>query len=156
MQTQLNRRANAGFTLMEMMIIVVVIGILMAVALPGYQNAMIKSRRADGMRALMELASRQERFYAQNSTYSDNISDDEGLDFGSTTTPEEHYSLRLDQCVISSDDEDEEGEVLGWDRCYRLEADPRGEQVKDTQCATLSINARGERTATGTLGTDCW
>ena len=59
-----------GFTLIEVMIVIVILGILVTVGLPSYQDSIRKSRRADGMAALMELSARQERFYAQNSVYS--------------------------------------------------------------------------------------
>ena len=65
------RRADMpGFSLIEVMIVLVIIGVLLLVAVPGYQESMRKSHRADGMRDLMELVSRKERFYAQNSRYS--------------------------------------------------------------------------------------
>lgn len=58
-----------GFTLIEVMIAVVVIGLLAAVAYPSYQDAIRKSRRADAKAALSELTQFMERIYTENNTY---------------------------------------------------------------------------------------
>ena len=63
------QRRSKGFTLMEIMIVIAILGILLMVVLPSYSDSMRKSRRADGIRDLVEIGSRQERFYAQNSRY---------------------------------------------------------------------------------------
>lgn len=59
----------SGFTLIEVMIVVVVIGLLAAVAYPSYQDAIRKSRRADAKAALSELAQFMEHTYTENNTY---------------------------------------------------------------------------------------
>ena len=53
------KAGSRGFSLIEVMIVLVIISVLLLVAVPGYQDSMSKSRRADGMRDLMELVSRQ-------------------------------------------------------------------------------------------------
>jgi len=58
-----------GFTLIELMIVVVVIGILVAVAYPAYQDQIRKTRRKDAQGALMGLANAMERHFTENSTY---------------------------------------------------------------------------------------
>ena len=62
-----NRRQQ-GFTLVEVMVVAVIISILLMVAMPTYQQSVRKARRADAYNALLELAARQERFYAQNNS----------------------------------------------------------------------------------------
>ncbi|MBK8817166.1 MAG: prepilin-type N-terminal cleavage/methylation domain-containing protein [Methylococcaceae bacterium] len=64
----MNSRIN-GFTLVELMIAVAIIGILTAIAVPSYQESMRKSRRADAQGALMNFANGMERLYTENSTY---------------------------------------------------------------------------------------
>ena len=49
-----------GFTLVELMIVIVIVAILLAVALPSYQNSVQKGRRADAKAALLDVANRQE------------------------------------------------------------------------------------------------
>ena len=140
---------NAGFSLIEVMIVLVIIGVLLLIAVPGYQESMKKSRRADGMRDLMELASREERFYAQNSRYTDEIEDDSGLNFGTGTTvsSEGHYDLSVELCKspIQTD----------FSTCYDLQASPRGEQRQDA-CGTLSVNSKGQRNHSGDVNIKCW
>ena len=58
-----------GFTLMELMIVVAIIGILAGIAYPTYQDSVRKSRRADAEAVLLELAQWMERFYTENNRY---------------------------------------------------------------------------------------
>jgi type IV pilus assembly protein PilE len=144
------KAANAGFSLIEVMIVLVIIGILMMVAVPGYQDSMRKSRRADGMRDLMELVARQERFYAQNSRYTDDIETLGGLNFDRTISSEGYYALSVMECADTDPDD--------FSTCYELRAAPIGEQQKDA-CGTLTVNSKGERGHTGSPDIEelnCW
>lgn len=58
-----------GFTLIELMITVAIIGILAAIAVPAYRDSVLKGRRAQGRAALLELAQAQERYFTANNTY---------------------------------------------------------------------------------------
>jgi type IV pilus assembly protein PilE len=60
---------ESGFTLVELMVAVAIVGILAAIAVPSYQESMRKSRRADAQGALMNFANGMERLYTENSTY---------------------------------------------------------------------------------------
>lgn len=62
-------RHHRGFTLIELMIVVAVIGILAAVAYPSYTESVLKGRRAQGRTALAELLQQQERYMTQNNCY---------------------------------------------------------------------------------------
>jgi type IV pilus assembly protein PilE len=61
--------AQKGFTLIEMMITVVVIGILAAIAIPGYQDYVRKARRSDAFDSLLYIQNQQEKWRANHSTY---------------------------------------------------------------------------------------
>lgn len=60
-----------GFTLIELMIVVAIVAILLAIALPSYQNQVIKSRRTDAQRELVSWAQALERHYTANAQYGD-------------------------------------------------------------------------------------
>jgi len=65
------RREMDGFTLVEMMVVVAIVGILSSIAYPSYQNSVMKSRRADAKAALLELANFMERHATEVGCYLD-------------------------------------------------------------------------------------
>ena len=66
-------RTAAGFSLIELLTVVTIIGILTAVAYPSYTNYVLKGKRAEGRGALLAAAQRQERFMTNNNTYTTNL-----------------------------------------------------------------------------------
>jgi len=62
-------RLQRGFTLLELMIVVAIVGILAAIAYPAYQDSVLKGRRAEARTALLELMQQQERYMTQRGTY---------------------------------------------------------------------------------------
>lgn len=64
-----NSAAQQGFTLIELMIVVVVVAILVGIGLPGYRGYVSRAQRADGQSALMGLAQAMERRFTQNYSY---------------------------------------------------------------------------------------
>ena len=63
---------DKGFSLIELMIVIAIIGIIGAIALPSYDSYMLKSRRADAKVGLSKVADKQERYYLQNNIYAAN------------------------------------------------------------------------------------
>jgi type IV pilus assembly protein PilE len=135
-------KTASGFTLIELMIVVVIVGILMAISLPAYQGYVLRSHRADGQSALLDLASRQERFVAQNNTYSTNVSAATGLGLGRTTSAEDYYNLSAARCAT--------GTIA---TCYILTATAVGSQANDTDCTTLTYDSAGRK---GGTTAECW
>ena len=138
------RRAS-GFTLIELMIVVVVIAILAAVALPAYMNYVLRSHRTDATRALMEASSALERYFSQNQKYSGAALGTSGTGvIYPATSPEGFYTLTLTSDANT----------------YTLTATRTGTQTKDTECGDYTLNSLGVRGNTGTASANavsrCW
>ncbi len=58
-----------GFTLIELMIVVAIVGIFAAVAFPSYRDSIQKSNRADAKATMLEVAGQEERYYTENNAY---------------------------------------------------------------------------------------
>ena len=130
------RRRQGGFTLIEVMIVVLIVAILTAIAYPSYDNYVTNSRRAAAAGCLMERAQFLERYYTTNMSYA------EAPDPAQCQDLQAHY-------VISIEDLDE--------RSYTLLATPDGRQAsKDTRCGILSLNHQGVRAASKGTPDQCW
>jgi type IV pilus assembly protein PilE len=139
------RRSLSGFTLVEVLIVVVIVGILMSIALPSYQESLRKGRRADAKAGLLDAANRQERLMLDLSRYTTDLTE---LGFANPTmSPEKNYTLTADACAAGT-----------TAPCYTLTATPvtGGAQAGDAKCATFSISSTGQKSATGTQSNICW
>lgn len=141
------RRAR-GFTLMEMMIVVVVVGILAGVALPAYQESLRKGRRTDAKEALMEVANREEQYMLDNSTY---VQDMKLLGYAKDPMESDDKHYTIDRVVDASCG-------LTTTTCYVLKATPvaTSPQADDERCKTFTLYWTGEQKATGTDAAHCW
>ena len=63
------RKKMAGITLLELMVVVVIVGILAAIAYPNHRDYVARAKRNEAKSALLQIATMQERFYLQNNTY---------------------------------------------------------------------------------------
>ena len=136
-------RANArGFTLMELMIAVAVVGILAGVAVPSYREHVAASRRSDGKAALLAVAQLMERAYTEQGTYA-------GVTLGTTgvypsTSPQGYYTLS----IVSQDADG-----------FSLRATRAGAQIGD-KCGNYTYNQAGAKgvasASTGYTAAKCW
>ena len=130
----------AGITLLELMIVVVVVGILAAVAYPSYQDQVRKTRRADGKSALLNTAQALERCYTRFAAYNNAGC---GVAFP-IVSPDGHYSVTAVGGVTAA--------------AFTLAAAPQGAQVEDVDCGILRLTStglQGSQDANADVG-NCW
>lgn len=135
----------SGFSLIELMIVIAIIGILAGIAYPSYTQSVRKSHRTEAKEALLAAAGRQERHYLQQNAYV--INDADIADVSGATTTNGYYSISTASCSGSSD------------TCFVMTATAAGAQSADESCDTFTIDntgARTSRTSAGVLTTECW
>lgn len=141
----MSKEQQSGFTLIEVMIVVAIIGILAAVAYPSYQESVRKSARADAQADLMELAQISERFFTTNNRY-DQTRAGVAYVLPFAQSPRSGANPRYNINFAAP----------APGQAYLLQAVPAGGQVADT-CGTLSINQLGvSLPALGTNNRPCW
>lgn len=129
------RRAARGLTLLEVMVAVAIVGILAAVAMPGYGVHLMKSRRAEAQAYLQTVAVREQQFLLDTRSFA-------ALDGIGVTVPTNvtaYYTLSLSTSA-------------GPPPTYTLTATPKLKQVDDA-CGTLSIDQAGTKSA---AKSGCW
>ena len=136
------RRRPHGFTLVELMVVVAIVGILATIAYSTYSSQVRKARRSDGQIMLLDAAQELERCYTRFHAYNDAecaVADD--INDGGMLSLEGWY-------LITNDNESA--------TTFRLVATPRGAQASDTQCGSLRLTQTGLKDATGTAPDRCW
>ena len=127
-----------GFTLVELMIVVAIVGILASVVYPSYTGFILRSDRTEAQRELMRLANLQEQLFVDSRSYSDDMNDLGQLP-DPYVTPSNNYSIAAT--------------IANNGTTYVLTATAVGSQLRDTDCPTLTINEVGQQ---GALLPQCW
>ena len=150
-----NHKRHTGFTLLELMIVVAIIGILTAIAYPSYTEYVKKSRRSDAKAALLDLQLAQEKFRTTCTQYATAIGNAYVCDAGagtytlkgSTTSPDGYYTLSILAGANGSS--------------YTLRATRKATELQSTdKCGEFQINQSGEKSvinaASGYDVSKCW
>ena len=138
------RARQRGFTLMELMITVAVVGILAAVAFPSYTQYIVRANRSAAQSFMFSVNNKQEQYMLDARSYAANLT---ALNM---TVPVE-VSERYDVTVASN--------MAATPPTYLVTAAPKGVQLsRDTKCRTLTLSNLGVKTESGTASSfaDCW
>lgn len=132
------KRLQAGFSLLELMIVVAIIGIIAAIAVPSYENSVVKTNRKAVTACMLEVSQFMERFYTTNLRYHQDLTGTAVAipDLGCRKDLEGSYALAFQATPTAS--------------TYSVQATPIGRQLaKDTSCLIMRIDQTGARTVTG-------
>ena len=134
------RRAGwAGFTLIELMIVVALIALLTTIVLPSYQSSIRKARRADARGALTVVAQLMERLNTEKYSYASATLGTAVTDLYKAATENGHYALALSNLTATT---------------FTITATPTGNQALDP-CGTYTLTQAGMRGAALSIE-QCW
>lgn len=135
------RKQTYGFTLIELMIVIVIVGILTVIALPAYQDYVRKSRRAEVIALMLDLQLTQEKFRANNISYASSLAA-----MGVTSA---YVADNVDPSFYTV------ATTSATNNSYTITAVAVGNQARDTQygtaCTTLTINQSNTKSPA-----NCW
>jgi type IV pilus assembly protein PilE len=144
-------RGGAGFTLIELMIAVVVVAILFAIAVPSYETEVQKSRRTDAKTAVLDLATREQRYFSVKSKFTASPQD---LGYGNAaatfpmTVGSGYYSVNVNAPAGANPP------------TFTVTATATGTQTADTACQTFTVDNTGLQQAFDSSNnlntTTCW
>ena len=146
-----HKKYQSGFTLIEVMIVVVIVAVLSSIAYPSYKESVARSRRAEARVVLTAAQQWMERFYTENNRYDQSRATPPvavALPAGLAASPKEgatkYYNLSFSGAVGQNS--------------YTLQAVPTGAQSSDG-CKTLTLTNTGARGLTGSptkTVNECW
>jgi type IV pilus assembly protein PilE len=139
-------KKSDGFSLIELMVVVAIVGVLAMIILPSYQSYVLKSRRTVAINAVMDLASREARYYTTNNAYTTSM-----ITLGYSADPmpvpatgAAYYSLSVTDNAVAKGG-------------FELTAARVGTQANDT-CGNYVYNGLGLKSMSGgtASASDCW
>ncbi len=142
-ETPANGRSQQGFTLVELMVAIVIVGILAAIAYPSYVQYTVRSKRAAAEGFVMGLANRQEQYMLNARQYATTLAE-----LGVTVPEDVSRNYTITEPIP----------VTTTPPTYTITAVPIGGQAaNDTKCGSVSINQAGTKGASGTgTAAECW
>jgi type IV pilus assembly protein PilE len=145
----------AGFSLIELMVVVVITAILASIAVPAYNNSIRKSRRTEAKTALLDAAAREERYFATQNQYTANPA---SLAYGSGAWPipiGSYYSITVNPASIVA-------ATASSPATYQVQITPTAgsPQLLDTSCQLFQVDQTGKQSSqdvnSADSSTTCW
>jgi len=148
----MTKTRQCGMTLIELVVVVMIVGILAAVAIPSYRNYVIRSQRVDAKDALLVIATAQEKHYLQCNTYATDIAAATdcaaGELQGTANSKNGWYTITLPMVADATA------------FSVTITADAGDNQAQDLACQSFTVTSAGVRTAADDGGNDntaeCW
>lgn len=129
---------KGGFSLIELMLALAILGILLAISYPSYQQHVLRSYRSEATSSLLQLANAQEQYRADHGVYSSDFS----VLGGAAQSPSARYRLSIT--------------LLDAEQGFELAATAQGLQQADTACSSFTLNHYGQRNTSIPASVDCW
>lgn len=166
----INKNKKQGFTLIELMITVAILGILSAIAVPSYMEYVRESKRTEAKTELLRIAQLQESYYVQNLSYAKYLNGTGGLGFGSKTLNTETGLYKIQVWGLDSSNKANTCSGDNTNPCvgYRIQALPvtGAGQDSDEKCAKgfrlWNTGLKQAKSSTDTkwtsaaTATECW
>lgn len=152
---------HRGFSLIELLIVVLIIGVIAAFAYPNYRNYVTEARRSEGQRLLLLAAAQQERFYTQCGYYATAFATaantpntcNTGAATGVLGMMNNLAEIPFYSLTVGPDPASTNNIATS----YLLTATPSGIQLtNDTYCGNLTLSSQGVKGQSGPLGAGCW
>jgi type IV pilus assembly protein PilE len=128
-------KRHSGITLVELLVVVTIIGIIAAVAVPSYRNQTLRANRTEAKTVLQQATQVLEKCFTRTRSYATCAAQ-----VATGNTPGRLYNIRLETTATT----------------YTVSADAINGQTADTSCGTLSINQMGARTPAAPDPNRCW
>ena len=147
---ELHFKRTKGFTIIELVVAMVIIGILAAIAIPAYSSYVRKARRVEAKTALLDLASLEERYFSVNNGYtkSQSLLGYSGVAGALFNVGSGYYQVQITNVAAAT---------TTTVATYLLTATPVGDQVNDTTCTSFTLTNQGVQGATPAANvTTCW
>ena len=159
MQQRTASPLSRGFSLIELMTVVVIATILLSIAVPSYMGQMRQSRRTQAKTAVLDLAGREERYLSTNGAIYSTTPSDLGYAgaFPVLVGPDNYYTLTVCSPASAAGCDPNPNPPAG--PSYYITATPvaGSSQAADTQCTSFSVDSTGQQFSTGTLTSpQCW
>ena len=144
------RQLTKGFTLVELVTVILVLGILLGIGVPAYRKFVLRAQRAEAKTTLLRAQAEQEKFYLQNNTYTTDVNNPPPVGLGIPASENVYYNIAI---VAGAG-----GLTVG----YTVSAIPAAgsPQLNDGDCALFSITQSGVRYAESQAAMDetqtCW
>ncbi len=138
----MKQHCNQGFTLIELMVTVAIVGILAAIAIPSYTRYVVKAKRSAAESFIVSVANKQEQYILDARQYANSLVT---LNMTVPTDVTGNYNITITNVGTAPP-------------TYTINAEAIGEQaVNDTLCGTLSVDQAGTKSQSGTGSVnDCW